>query len=643
MGDFVEARGARAMLGWSAMQAAVGTRLATFVSLGSAAALLVACGGSSPARSDGGLRDGGEEVDRDATTSLCYPSPFRCEGTRAIPCDAAPAQSAEDCALTNQVCSASLGCSDCRPGDGTCQDGAATWCRDDGTLAHFECDTMQGLTCTPNGCVGPCSLNEVHDSYIGCDYYPTVTLNPVWSGFSFAVAVSNTTGSATKVVITRGDAVVAEGSVPANALQTFELPWVGELKGGDIACTLPPLPGATRLVKDGAYRLRSDRPVTVYQFSPLEYRLNPMPAACPVIDSRIGQCPASHDNLPASAACLSYSNDASLLLPATALTGSYTALAWPTQNDGGRISGSGFVAITATQDGTQVDVRSTGNIVAGGGLEANGTGIVTLDRGDVLELVAAADSDVSGTRVRADKPVQVIAGQSCAFVPDSSVTNCDHIEEGLFPEDTLGASYVVTMPVMPTTADERAPAPFVMRISAILDGTEVTFDPPVHAPISVDAGKLIDVSLAAGNADNVLVKGTKPFQIATYMVGQSALPSPNGVIGDPSMSLAIPVEQFRESYLFTAPTTYDINYASVVAKMGTTVHIDGTRIEASEFKVVGGSEYGVAQVLLSSDASVHSLNASDEVGLTVYGYGWYTSYMYPGGADLDRITTPPIL
>ena len=616
--------------------------LRSYLSLSSLALLLTGCGGSSSRPSqDAGLADGSVDTERDAFTNLCFPSPFRCEGTRAIPCDERAAQAAKDCSLSNQACSPALGCADCVPGTGSCEQGKATWCRDDGTLARFECDAVQGLSCQPGGCLGACSLNEIHDSYIGCDYYPTVTLNPVWSGFSFAVAVSNTSADATNVTITRGDQVVVEDSVPGNALRTFDLPWVSELKGGDIACTLPPLPGPTRLVKDGAYRVRSDRPVTVYQFSPLEYQRDPIPAECPVIDPSIGQCPA-HDALPASARCLSYTNDASLLLPASALTGSYTALSWPTQNDNGRISGSGFIAITATEDGTLVDVRSAGEIVAGAGLSVSGTGTVMLDRGDVLQLVAGPESDVSGTRVRADKPVQMIAGQSCAFVPTNSVTNCDHIEEGIFPEDTLGASYVVTMPIVPTTADERTPAPFVMRLSAILDGTEVSFDPPVHAAVSIDAGKFVDVSLTAATADNVLVTSKKPFQIATYMVGQSALPG-GGVIGDPSMSLAIPVEQFRESYLFTASTSYAINYASVVAKHGTVVRIDGQLIEASDFKTVGASDYGVAQVLLSSDTSVHSLEADEEVGLTVYGYGFYTSYMYPGGADLDRITVPPIL
>jgi IgGFc binding protein len=589
---------------------------------------------------DGGSPRDSSVVDLDGFGSVCFGSTFMCEGTRAIPCDNGEPGNAKDCAASGQVCAPSVGCVECIPGTTSCEDGHATWCRADGTLAEFECDEVQGLSCEPSGCFGACALNAIHDSYIGCDYYPTVTLNPVWSGFAFAVAVANTAPEPTQVTITRGDQVVREVTVAANALETIELPWVVELKGGDVACTQPPLPGPSRLTRDGAYRLRSDQPVTVYQFSPLEYQLDPIPAGCPVIDPSKGMC-VPHDQLPMNAACLSYSNDASLLLPATALTGNYTALAWPSQSEGGRPTGSGFVAITATQDGTRVEVRGAGKIAPGAGMSATG-GSVTLDRGDVLELVADAESDISGTRVRADKAVQVIAGQSCAYVPDKSVLNCDHIEEAMFPEDALGATYVVSMPVVLTYPDDETPTPYVLRASAILDRTEITFDPAVHERVTLNAGEYVDVQLTKDNVANVLVKSQRPFQIATYMVGQAALPG-GGILGDPSQSLAIPVEQFRTDYLFTAPTSYALNFASVIALQGTTVHVDGRLIESDEFTPVGGSDYGVAQVVLDDRTSVHSLEADEEVGLTVYGYGWYTSYMYPGGADLDRITVPPIL
>jgi hypothetical protein len=244
--------------------------------------------------------------------------------------------------------------------------------------------------------------------------------------------------------------------------------------------------------------------------------------------------------------------------------------------------------------------------------------------------------------VRADKAVQVISGQSCAYVPDKSVINCDHIEEAMFPEDALGSTYVVSMPVLLTYPEDKTPTPYVMRASAILDQTEITFDPAVRGRVVLNAGEYVDVQLTKDNVANVLVKSKKPFQIATYMVGQSALPG-GGILGDPSMSLAIPVEQFRTNYLFTASTSYALNFASVIALQGTTVRVDDRLIESEEFTPVGGSDYGVAQVVLDDRTSVHTLEADEEVGLTVYGYGLYTSYMYPGGADLDRITVPPIL
>lgn len=613
---------------------------------------LAACSGKHRASGDDGddELDGGGVIDAmiyqpDALASTCFGSAFRCEGKTAIPCELGAGTEPIDCAAKDMHCNPVRGCSECVPGTKSCADGKATWCREDGTLAEFECDSMQGLTCQPGGCQGPCALNEVRDSYIGCDYYPTVTLNPVWQGFSFAIAVSNTAREPTRVTVTRGERVIKELTVAGDALETIELPWVAELKGGDVACTDPPPPGATRIAKDGAYRVRSDRPVTVYQFSPLEYQLGKtraeIPAGCQVIDPSQGKC-VPHNQLPESARCLSYSNDASLLLPANALTNSYTALSWPSQTEQGKSTGSSFVAITATEDGTVLEVRSAQEIEPGAGLAKDGSGKIMLDRGDVLELVAAADKDLSGTRLRSDKPVQVIAGQSCAYVPDAMTGTCDHLEEAMLPEDTLGASYVLTMPVLLTPPQEETPTPFVIRLSAILADTTISFEPEVHAPITLGAGQIRDVLLEADAIKNVLAKANRPFQVATFMVGQEALPG-GSILGDPSMSLAIPVEQFRTNYLFTAPATYDLNFATVIAKDGVTVRIDGMLLSASEFTPVGKSGYRVAQVLLDNSKSVHNLTASDEVGLTVYGYGWYTSYMYPGGADLERIFLPPIL
>jgi IgGFc binding protein len=519
---------------------------------------------------------------------------------------------------------------ECVPGAASCANGLATYCRQDGTLARYECDPVQGLTCGARGCSGSCDLSEIEASYIGCDYYPTVTLNPVWTGFQFAVAVANASPQPTRVTITRGANTVQEATIPANQLQTFSLPWVPELKGGELmsgsapACTTPPARGDSRLVADGAYRVRTDHPVTVYQFSPLQYELANAPT-CPTIKS---QCIGSQLDQ-----CYSYSNDASLLLPATALTGNYTALSWPSQS-----AGSGFIAVTAVEDGTQVTVTGTGAFAAGAGIAANGNGVATLDRGDVLEMVAAPTGDVSGTRIRANKPVQVIGGHSCAFVPTPETLNCDHLEEVMFPEDTLGKKYVVTSPIY---ADGSTGTPSVVRIAAVADDTQVTFDPSdVHAAVTLAAGAFVEVPLAA--ARSAVISANRPLLVAQYMVGSQALGQMNG---DPSQSAAVPVEQFRKDYLFTAPLTYNVNLATIIAKPGTNVSVDGVPVPAGTFVAVGSGEYVTATVTLDGDladpnSAVHKVSADKAVGLIVYGYGLYTSYMYPGGADLARIAIP---
>ena len=363
----------------------------------------------------------------------------------------------------------------CQPGQASCTNGVAKACKSDGSgFVEFECDAVQGMSCEPSGCKGSCAETWTTTSYIGCDYYPTVTLNPVWSGFDFAVAVGNASDQPAHLTITRGSTSVAAETVDAGGIRIVKLPWVPELKGGDVnACQTPPDPGNTRVVLGGAYRLRSDVPVTAYQFSPLTYEISPAPASCPVGT----QCPGGLDP-----ACKSFSNDASLLFPVNALTGNYTGLAWPSGS-----KRAGFLAVTATADDTEVSVVGRGTFAPGAGITSAGNGTVKLARGDVLELIADSSSpsgmygsDLSGSLIRASRPVQVIGGHSCANIPNPTSGYCDHLEQALFPVEVLGNDYLVTFPA--AVASE---SPHVIRIAAVDAGTTLTFDPPIAPPTTL--------------------------------------------------------------------------------------------------------------------------------------------------------------
>ena len=59
------------------------------------------------------------------------------------------------------------------------------------------------------------------------------------------------------------------------------------------------------------------------------------------------------------------------------------------------------------------------------------------------------------------------------------------------------------------------------------------------------------------------------------------------------------------------------------------------------FIAIGKSGYGVARVQLSNAGSGdHTITSDVPVGISVYGYGVYTSYWYPGGLDLEALPPP---
>jgi IgGFc binding protein len=578
--------------------------------------------------SGSGSGAGGSAID--GFFAACEIGESTCNGNEAVPCSGGSA--GRDCAAEGLRCVERLGCVACLSGEGSCDDGHARICKRDGSgFEEFECDALQGLTCEPDGCKGVCSPAALGTSYIGCEYYPTVTPNPVFSGFEFAVAVANNGTDSANVYVTRGAQTITSTVVPGGELGFIELPWVSELKGGDQnACQIPPALGGSQLLEHGAYRLRTDRPVSVYQFNPLRYELTPTPEGCPLRNDCPGAPPRPDEG------CLSFSNDATLLLPSNVLTGSYRALAWPSSG-----AGQAFISVVGTRPNTRVHIEGRGDFVAGGGLDASGTGDIVLGAGDVLQLISAPiqgrvfGADPSGSVIEADAPVQVISGSSCGFVPAATTNACDHLEQAMLPVETLGKDYLVTFPAAPGSR-----SPHVVRILPVLPDTEIQFEPPLPGQgasvvRSPEQGPLqIDALL-----QDVRVRSSAPVLIAHYMQGQESVDSG---AGDPSMAIAVPQAQYRSDYIFAVSRTYDYNFVNVVAPLDATVLLDGEALPSSEFVAIGSTPYAVARHLLPDDREVFRIESSVPFGIDVYGYGQFTSYMYPGGLDLKRINPPVI-
>ncbi len=533
-------------------------------------------------------------------------------------------------------------------------------------------------TTTTTGDPTTCAEAAQAHTYVGCDYWPTVVANQVWSIFDFAVVVANAGTSMATITV---DGIAGTTTVMPGQLAKIYLPWVPELKGPDQDnCSAVDMPLSASVMAPGkAYHLTSTVPVTVYQFNALEYEGQGGPPgkswnACP------GNTPCSdplNPNFGATAGCFSFTNDASLLLPSTAMTGNYRVVGhegWtledttvqPPETE----SVEPYMAITGTQNGTTVNVKvsSTGQIAAGNmGIAATGAGgtlTFTLNAGDVAELVSAGGSDLSGSIVQASAPVQVITGIPCALIPPLA-SACDHMEETVFPAETLGKDYVVTRPAGPlgnVVAHQ-------VRIFGNVDGTHLTYNPaaPPDCPTTINAGQVVEcgtppcpgtfnVALAAQvalgmecgttNAD-FEITGDQPFAVATFTLAASVVdpnpPPPSLAEGDPAQSMVPAIEQFRIKYVFLAPDDYTVSYVDIVAKPGTTILLDGANVTAP-FQAIGTSAYGVyRQKLGPGQAGAHVLTSSLPVGIQVVGYGAFTSYMYPGGLNLNLIAPPPSL
>ena len=604
--------------------------------------------GSSGLGGTGGTGGAGGANDHDAAAGdpdgavpdLCRESIW-CVGdvamTRSCEVDGA-VDSERDCANDDSVCAANLGCVVCVPDIGTCEDDVPLRCADDGSgyTAGESCEAASGDFCWKGECVNPCAEAETSSSYIGCEYWPTPVVNNLLVGpFAFAAVVANPQPVPAQITVTLGDEEIAAVEVAPGVVQAIPLPWIDALTG---------MRGleASALVELGAYRLRSNLPVTVYQFNPLEFEID--------------NC-----NGPGSV-CNSYTNDASLLLPTHVLTNDYLVIARPTMLQQYVVPepepppvlsayGGFFAVIGVEPDPIDVTIEVTaytrasldGTVIA---LAPGEAATFMLEQSQVLQVVSDAPDtctggtvvnnlrfcevgaafDLTGSEVHATGRVSVVSGHNCSNVPFDRFA-CDHLEEVMLPLETWGRDYIVsiTEPVL----DE----PNVIRVLSGADDNTISFQPDIHAEVTLDRGEYIELE----SRQDVRITGSERLLVGQFTVGQdyagpdTAGPMP---LGDPSFSLAIPTEQFRRQYSLLVPASFTANYVNVTAPEGAEVLLDGEPIAG--FRSVDGTDMTTARVPV--DPGVRELTSDQPFGVVSYGYGMYSSYMLPGGLDLQRIS-----
>lgn len=495
------------------------------------------------------------------------------------------------------------------------------------------CSGTDGCDPLSLSCSNGCAAASQHKQSVGCDYYATKMLT-VHTHACFAAFVANLWHAPAHIDVSfKGQAIdmATYAKIPSGSGATLQYlaydPTAGLapgevailfLAGGEGVGGTPPCPVAAAIPTldypmvlgrgvGASFHIETDVPVVAYQMNPY---------------SGAGSQVAG----------------ASLLLPSSAWDTNYVLAA----GYGPKASGSGrpSLNIIAAEDDTEITLLPIVDVSPGfGGLPAGSAGqplTFTLQRGQQAQLTE--DADLTGSILEASKPVGVMAGNECAFVP-SGVGTCDHIEEVIPPVRALGSEYVSVM------HRPRAAEYHVVRLVGAVDGTQLSWSPAVGGPASIDQGEIVEIQ----TTEPFVVKSQDddhPFLLLSYMVGQLATTT---IQGDPEVTLGVPPAQFLERYVFVADPTYPETNLVVVRTRGDDGHFADVELDCAGalggWQPIGDYEWtrtdltSLSQPVGSCSSGRREMKSTAPFGLWIWGWDHhYTSYGYPAGMNVEPIS-----
>ncbi len=572
-----------------------------------------------------------------------------------------------------QACDPESGCVVCPPEGLYCGGDAdnEVWrCNKDGTSGmHVETCAADSV-CSDGQCKTPCDAAADDPSNLGCDFWAvdldneavtTLGITNDAAAQQFAIVAANNNDYSVTVTVTKNAArvgmplneqAVASVVVPPRQAYRIDLPQreVDGAMGQNAAYVKSS--GSGTFVSPHGFHVTATGPIVVYQFNPIIQQ---------------------------------YSNDASTLIPTTAVGMDYIIIGYNTANPCGiagfpaqeSIPDHSSITILATQDNTTVSVVPSHPIAPSGG--DSGLVIPQTPKGGMLNLslsrytvanlesdqptnanafscaMSGQDGDFTGTTIHADKPIIVFTSgergigfggaENVEYPPSwgdgDDICCTDHLEEQLLPVTALGKEFAISRSPIRST-DPSWKEPDIFRVVATVDGTVIETNlPPPNNQFTLDAREQHTFAATTGFS----LKASNAIQIASYLVSQQFVK--DGWTGDPSQLLHPAAEQHRKEYVFLIPATFTTNYIVFAKPKAGMVTLDGVPLAMLEqsgctyapIGMVANVEY--EQVTCPATEGHHVVTGDKPFGLSVYGYYNVGSYAFVGGSDVKIIN--PIL
>jgi hypothetical protein len=517
-------------------------------------------------------------------------------------------------------------------------------CSDD-LQASIDCmgvrtDCPMGTGCSPTGCIDPCAAAAAAGSTIGCDFYAaSVPPQTETVGSCYAVLVANTWNTPVTLTVKHG----------AQTLDVSSFARIPHDVNGTL--TYDPLPAAM----GGGVQLPQGEMAILFLAQddsggspPIFYTPCPSTPALQTTFQLDGTGFTSSFEISTSAPVVAYDmypygganshvTSTSLLIPTSAWGTNYVG-ATPTEPLG---PFNPYLQLYGKDDNTQVAIQAPVAIQGGAGVApaaANAVARYTLNKGQVLQL--SQPQELSGAFVRSDKPIAVWGGHVCMNLP-TGVAACDSGHQQFPAVPLLGNEYLA---VRHKERNPGANEPALWRFVGAVDGTTLTYDPPVGGPATLSAGQTVTFQhrgpfrVTSQDASHI-------FYVTQMMTGGEI----NNDQGDPEFVNIVPPQQFLRSYLFLTDPTYsstDLVFVRPLASDNTyhDVTLDCAGVVSNWFGI-GGTNYQYARVAWTRAGTgncrngVHRATSTAPFGLTVWGTDEYTSYGYPAGMSVRPINT----
>ena len=542
-----------------------------------------------------------------------------------------------------------------------------------------EKESCETGACVENECLSiECASAALEQSYLGCEYLAVelpngaVPSGPEENHPPMGIVITNPSPNEPAYITIRNpqgqpSSYVQQRQIPVRsdlAAQIGAQTVQSEIKDaqGNLVelnaveidqVAVPPLGSATFLmprtlwnegsrVEKNAYLIRSSQPIGAYQFTP--YCCN-----------------------------YSFSNDASLLIPTSALGTSYRFVGLPHLYfqdllESGDVPST--LAIVASEDQTTVRFALPPN----GMIQPDQSNRLSFERGSYTTILDKQDTlilrtqpnspgflepiprqpDLSGMFIESSSPVAVLSGHECTFYP-STIQACDHVEEQLFPVDTWGQVFAL---VPPKERDENSTTERIYwKIVGSSPETRLRLSVPL-SELQAEGPGSPGVPDCTQNQDpmdpQTLILGPEGFcefsvkrafelssdqsiMVMGIISGQNSVRTTFSLgerLGDPAIFMVPPLRQLRRDYAFITPNTYYNDYVTLTFQEGSTLYLNDEEIDLSGAQNVLGSP--VKYLHLPIQDGPHRLNGNAPFGILVFAYDDFVSFAFTGGLNLTK-------